>query len=136
MTVNLNVSLAGLRAAQVRARAAAANIANVNTAGRTARGQAERAENPRPPFQPLRVVQTTSPDGVVTARAVAGPVAAISLSRPGHPLSDSEGFVAFPDISLVREVVELSLAAKTFRLNLAMLKSQADLLGDLVDLKS
>ncbi len=110
MTISLNIPLAGLHAAQFRVRTAAVNIANVNTAGRT-----ETAENPGPPFKPPRVARTASPGGGTAARAVAGP---------------STG------ISLIREVVELRLAAQAFRLNLAVLKAQADLLGGLVDLKS
>jgi flagellar basal-body rod protein FlgC len=40
---------------------------------------------------------------------------------PGHPDADADGFVAFPNVSPVEEIVNLVSTARSFEANLAAL---------------
>ena len=60
----------------------------------------------------------------------------ILVYDPNNPGADSEGLVALPNVSLEEEFV-VQLQAKTaYKANLAVLKTQEEVLGSLLDVAS
>jgi flagellar basal-body rod protein FlgC len=114
-----------LTAERIRMDVIAQNIANINTT----RGLDGK------PYQRQRVVFQTilnqrlaadpgaMPQPVRVARIEPDPRPPKLVYDPGHPDANAEGFVAFPDINLHQEMVDLIAASRAFEANLAVLKN-------------
>jgi flagellar basal-body rod protein FlgC len=114
-----------LTAERIRMDVIAQNIANINTT----RGLDGK------PYQRQRVVFQTilnqrlaadpgaTPQPVRVARIEPDPRPPKLVYDPGHPDANAEGFVAFPDINLHQEMVDLIAASRAFEANLAVLKN-------------
>ncbi|MBL8474823.1 MAG: flagellar basal body rod protein FlgC [Methyloversatilis sp.] len=121
------ISASGMDVESARLNAAAINLANIHTS-RSAEGG---------PFKPLRVVSGThSPFGkhLHSAAMAQFPAAAVvSVERtslaprlvhePGHPDADAKGFVAYPGIDSVSEMVGLMTAVRAYEANVIALNA-------------
>ena len=132
MIGSLSVSVSGLRAAETRLSIAASNIANIGSAGHTAKGAAEAGDGAKEPFQPSAAISYSVGGGVVVTSRAVDP-ATVSVFSPGNSFADSGGLVAFPNISLVEQMVELKLAALSYKANAKVIEIQSDLIGTLLD---
>lgn len=121
-----DVSAAGMDFERMRLEATAANLANAQTSGTA--------------FQPLRAVAASAlPDSFdlrlaaalprpLGAAIVPGNAAPRMVLDPGHPDADSRGFVAYPDVSPVSEMVRLVEIGRAYEANvraLGMARSMA-----------
>lgn len=117
-----DISASGMEIQKIKLDTVALNLANVNTT-RSASGG---------PYQPLEVVvgertgtrfeslvsgfQRRQPGAeVVDVRPVS--VSPLLVHDPGHPDADSEGFVAFPNINPVSEMVKLMETTRAYEAN-------------------
>ena len=48
--------------------------------------------------------------------------------EPGHPDANAEGFVAYPNIDLVREMVDLLSATRSYEANVTLVRSVREML--------
>jgi flagellar basal-body rod protein FlgC len=128
------IALSGMNAATLRLTAAASNIANAHSTG-----PLPGAPNPTghaPAYTPLHVEQTTAPGGGVLAHIALSTDEPIPLYDPDAPYADDEGMVATPDIDQVAEILELIKASQEFAANLLVLRIDAEMSAQLLDMKA
>jgi flagellar basal-body rod protein FlgC len=126
-----DVSGSALTAERERAEVVASNMANAETT-RTAKGG---------PYQRQEVVFGSTPvggssfaerlasasdgnvQGVHVVNVVADPTPAIRRFDPSHPDADAQGYVSYPAINPVQEMVDLMGASRSYQLNVSALQS-------------
>jgi flagellar basal-body rod protein FlgC len=119
----LSVSGTGLSAERTRVNLASSNLANAETTRTAAGGPYQRLD---PVFQaaalatPDGAPSTGGPEaplGVRVAGVVADPSPGRRVYSPGHPDADGQGFVTFPNVNPVYEVVNLLSASRGYEAN-------------------
>ncbi len=127
MFTSLDISTSGLVAQRVRLNAISSNLANVSTQIN------EAGENV--PYQPRFVVFQTD-DALSTASGGVGvKVQSVETSNkeprlkyePNHPLANSEGDVAYPNIDLTSEFVDAVEATRAYEANVGVIEVSKDL---------
>ena len=126
-----DVSGSALTAERERAEVVASNMANAETT-RTAKGG---------PYQRQEVVFGSTPvggssfaerlasasdgnvQGVHVVNVVTDPTPAIRRFDPSHPDADAQGYVSYPAINPVQEMVDLMGASRSYQLNVSALQS-------------
>ncbi len=118
-----DIAVSGLKAQRTRINVIANNIANSQTT-RTAEG--------RGPFRRQLVVLRGEPlephldprkFGVWVKRVLSDPSPPRLVYDPGHPDADSEGYVAYPNVDVAMELVDLVSAQRAYDANLAVIVS-------------
>jgi flagellar basal-body rod protein FlgC len=121
----LHASGSGLSAERTRVNLAASNLANAETTRTAAGGPYKRLD---PVFQavPLEAPGNDSagtvggPEpalGVRVAKIVADGTPGRKVYSPGHPDADPAGFVTFPNVNPIFEVVNLLSASRGYEAN-------------------
>jgi flagellar basal-body rod protein FlgC len=120
-----DIAASGLSAQRVRLAVTASNLANAETT-RTAGGGPYKRRDPVfrshavvPPFsgsldQALRRVDVT--------RIAVDDQEPIMRFDPAHPEADENGFVAFPNVSVVNEMSNLMSASRSYEANLLIIR--------------
>lgn len=148
----MDTSGSAMQAERVRAEVVAANMANAETT-RTASGgpykrqhvvfAANSGENlfsetmnaaageALPPLTPLRSsLDAQSPaGGVHIAQVVADPAPPLRRYDPGHPDAGPDGYVAYPDINPVTEMVDLMGATRAYGLNASAVQAEKGMIA-------
>ncbi|MFK7929292.1 MAG: flagellar basal body rod protein FlgC [Myxococcota bacterium] len=114
----INIAGSGLTAERVRLQTVAANMANARTT-RTPDGGPYKRQVPIFEAQPLRefgneLDQHLARVGIPEVRQVGGTV---SRHEPNHPDADASGYVEFPDINLLHEMVDMMAASRAYEAN-------------------
>ena len=143
--ITLELSGAGMRTQRQRMAVIAENLANQHTTG------------PNGPYQRKDVVMHAVP---VTAfdkeldaalgQSSGDPATALQTVvvaevrsdgsepekryEPDHPLADAQGYVAYPNISIFREMTDMTEAARSYEANLAAAKTTQDMLTAALEL--
>ena len=134
MTDAVSIALSGLRAQQTRLAAGASNIANASTTGTVpAASPSAPASTASTVYKPLNVNLTSLASGGVRADVVADPSGYSLIYDPSSPYANPQGMIAAPDIDLTREIVNITEIKHSFKANLAVLKTQDEMLGALLD---
>jgi flagellar basal-body rod protein FlgC len=133
----MDISASALTAERERAEVTASNLANAQTT-HTAHGK---------PYQRQLVVFGTHPaanaafsgvlsgvsdrfaQGVEVKRVVADPTPPIRRFEPAHPDADSQGYVSYPAINPIEEMVNLMGAARAFQLNVAAVSATKNMIS-------
>jgi flagellar basal-body rod protein FlgC len=110
----MKISASGLSAERLRMDLIADNLANANTT-RTAKGA---------PYQRKVAVFEPIEDGALGGGVK---VAAIESDRtpprvvhqPGHPDADANGYVTYPNVNMVYEMVDLITASRAYEANIS-----------------
>lgn len=127
----LNVSGSALTAERQRAEVVASNMANAETT-RTAKGGPYRRQEVvfgTTPAQTssfseqLAAVENGAVQGVKVVDVITDPTPAVRRYDPSHPDADEQGYVNFPAINPVEEMVDLMGAARAYQLNVSALQS-------------
>lgn len=122
----LNISSAGLSAQRTRMEAVASNLANARTT-RTAEGGPYRRRTPV-----FTAVPTGSGFNDMLGQALRSvQVERVSVDRsdpilrfePGHPDADAAGFVAYPNIDPIKEMVDMLSATRSYEANVSAVRS-------------
>ncbi|MBW3539658.1 MAG: flagellar basal body rod protein FlgC [Planctomycetes bacterium] len=122
MLKTIDISTSGLVAQRQRMNAIAGNIANVNTT-RDAEGNAV-------PFQRRLVTFRTAGE---TERETGGTAVDYHVEidtatpprrvyQPGHPDADADGYVNYPNVSLITEFVNALEAGRAYEANIAAIE--------------
>jgi flagellar basal-body rod protein FlgC len=124
------ISAAGMDVERMRVEVASLNLANAHTvAARESDG-----------YKPLQVVARAMPGSAAAAgglftslvdSALAGPVATVETSlraprrvlEPGHPQADAQGFVNYPGVDPVTEMMTLLSATRAYEANVVAMNS-------------
>lgn len=138
----MNVSGSALQAERLRAEVVAANMANANTT-RTPEGG---------PYQRQEVVfeSAASDQGVFANHLLSGnegevggvKIAAVVSDKspglrrydPGHPDADKNGYVTYPDINPLTEMVDLMSAARAYDLNSSAVQATKGMIDTSIDI--
>jgi flagellar basal-body rod protein FlgC len=140
----LDISGSALTAERERAEVLASNLANAQTT-RTAKGG---------PYQRQLVVFGTRPagnarfarvlsdfsdryaQGVEVKRVVPDPTPAVQRYEPAHPDADRQGYVAYPAINPIEEMVNLMGAARSYELNVAAVQATKNMISQSLEILS
>jgi flagellar basal-body rod protein FlgC len=122
-----DISASGLSAQRARLDVIAANLANVETT-RTPSGGPYRRR------QPIFASRGSNPGGVEMIGTVPDPREPRRVHQPGHPDADAEGFVAYPNVNVVEEMVDLVSATRSYEANAAAFNAAKSMVLQALDL--
>jgi flagellar basal-body rod protein FlgC len=140
----LEISASALMAERQRAEVLASNLANAQTT-RTAKGG---------PYQRQLVIFGTRQtgnarfarvlsafsdryaQGVEVKQVVADPTPPVQRYEPVHPDADSQGYVAYPAINPIEEMVNLMGAARSYELNVAAVQATKNMISQSLEILS
>lgn len=137
----MEVSGSALQAERIRAEVVAANMANAETT-RTSEGGPYRrqqvvfsSEAPEQSFASQLVGQADPVTGGVQVSAiVADSTPPLRRYDPGHPDADQDGYVAYPDINPVTEMVDLMGATRSYGLNSSAVQAEKSMVSASLDI--
>lgn len=137
----MSVSSSGMAAQRSRAELLVENIANAETT-RTPEGGPYRrkdavfvTEEQTSPFS--AVFQTEigrGSSGVRVAEVLEDTTAPERRYVPGHPDADKDGYVAFPNIKPVEDMVDLMSATRGYQANVSAIAAVKDMIQRSIDL--
>ena len=111
----IDITISGLRAQGKNVELISSNVANAQV---TDNGKGE-------PYRRLEAVFKTEDDGIGGVR-IDEILPDISdfprILRLGHPDADEQGYVAMPNVNLSAEMMNLTIATRTYQANAAILK--------------
>lgn len=150
----MEVSGSAMRAERIRAEVVAANMANAETT-RTADGTPYRRQHvvfsaaqpetfsnmmssqglPQVPMLSNEASAARSVPGGVDVSAVVTDAAAVQRRYdPQHPDADKDGYVAFPDINPLTEMVDLMGATRAYGLNSSAVQATKSMISASLDI--
>ncbi len=124
-----NVAASGLSAERLRLHTIATNMANARTT-RTADGGPYQRRMPTFEAQALdpfgdemdRATQRVVVTGIVTDGK-----AADRVYDPSHPDADTEGYVSYPNVNVLQEMVDLMTTSRTYEANASVIEATRDM---------
>ncbi|MCH7543915.1 MAG: hypothetical protein IIB65_09775 [Proteobacteria bacterium] len=127
MSSTFDIAVSGLQAATMRLSVAAENIVNARSSAPVEPG----GEVPEEVYRPQRVEQRSRADGGVTAER-----------RPVEPATFTErdvrsptGYSAVPNVDFGREMVEMLIAAQSFKASVEAIRTQMEMDEALLDIR-
>lgn len=121
---SMEISASGLAAERTRMNAASSNLANAQTTETDKGG----------PYKRLDVaLQSTQvgTDGATHGVMVKGMVEDTSPPRmeydPGHPDADVDGYVAYPNVNMVEEMVDMITASRAYEAGVTALNTSVSM---------
>jgi len=142
----LDISGSALTAERLRAEVIAVNMANASTTRTAAGGPYVRQQvvfqsspGPRgPAFPSLMAGQFSSPgeasEGVRVAAVVPDQGAPLKRYDPHHPDADKDGFVSFPNINPLTEMVDLMGASRAYGLNSSAIQATKSMISSSLEI--
>jgi len=127
----LDLSGSAMKAERVRAEVVASNLANAETT-RTPEGGPYRRQHitfrarrisARPFDEVLAALEDRRLRGVRVDRVVADTAPPVRRFDPAHPDADEQGYVGYPAINPVEEMVDLMGAARAYQLNVGAVQA-------------
>jgi flagellar basal-body rod protein FlgC len=124
----LSVSASGLTAQRVRLQAVSSNMANARTT-RTPDGGPYRRQMPVFEAAPQSFVGTL--DESMSRVHIAGIEASedppVLVYDPGHVDANAEGYVLYPNVNILEEMVDMMTAARAYEANANVVKVTRDI---------
>jgi flagellar basal-body rod protein FlgC len=111
----VDIAVSGMRAQDRHMEVISSNIANARTAD-SGQGQ---------PYRRLETIfrtQTEGVSGVVVDQIVPDKSAMQRIYDPGNPKADKSGYITMPNVHLPVEMMNLTLASRSYQANAAVLK--------------
>ena len=133
----MDVSGSALKAERVRAEVVAANMANAETT-RSADGGPYRRQHvlftaQQQSFADVmgasRPMTGAAAGGVAVTGVVEDRSAPLMRFEPGHPDADAQGYVAYPDINPLTEMVDLMGATRAYGMNASALQAEKNMVS-------
>lgn len=124
----IDISSSGLTAERLRLDTIANNIANINTTNTPAGGPYRRQQVYfEPIYQNSEVwqknVTSTLGGGVRVSRIIEDNAPPVMVYDPQHPDANAQGYVAMPAINIVKEMVDLISASRSYEANVTALNA-------------
>ena len=137
----LEISGSAMGAERQRAEVVAANMANAETTHTPAGGPYRRKEvvfsgSGNSPFRLMLAGfrRLTGRSGGPDFKVVNDPAPPVMRYEPGHPDADKEGYVAYPAINPIQEMVDLMGAARAYQLNAAAVSASKQMIQRAMDI--
>ena len=121
----MDLAASGLSAERVRMNTVASNLANARTT-RTEDGGPYRRIDPVFEAVALRAQNGVTPTGVTAVRVreiVQDQRAPRLVHDPGHPDADAAGFVRYPNVDVVQEMVDMIAASRAYEAGVTSIES-------------
>jgi flagellar basal-body rod protein FlgC len=122
MFLPMQVSSTALEAQKIRLNVIASNIANASST-KTPEGGPYRRKDVL--FKTVMINETSS--GVEVPQIVEDQTPFRSVYDPNHPDADKKGYVLYPNINVLTEMVNLMTAQRSYEANLTMISSYKDM---------
>lgn len=143
MFSTFDISASGLTAERLRMDIISNNIANVNTL-RTAKGGPYRRQMPifqvRDRVGPVpAIAQPISRSvgmGVKCTSIIEDPAPLMMKYDPTHPYANKEGYVAMPNVNVVKEMVDMITATRAYEANVAVVNSTKGMMSQALNISS
>jgi flagellar basal-body rod protein FlgC len=140
----LDINSSALTAERQRAEVVASNLANAETTHTEAGGPYRRQNvvfgTEQPGLGSFASTLTRFGDlharGVKVEKVVQDNTPPVRRYLPGHPDADPDGYVSFPDINPVEEMVNLMGAAQAFQLNVSAAQTTKSMISETIQLLS
>ena len=128
---SMDISGSGLTAERLWMDIIADNIANIHTTKTKEGGPYKRKV---PVFQER--TDTTNPvgKGVKVARVDVDSLPPQKVDDPSNPDADKDGYVKYPNISVVREMVDMIAASRAYQANIMVINSSKSMLLQSIDI--
>ena len=139
---SMAISGSALTAGRLRLDLIANNLANVNTT-RTAQGGpyrrqmavfAPRGEQVQWMFPGVESNPSFRGKGVRVVSIVQDGAEFKSVYEPGHPDADASGYVAYPNVNVVTEMVDLMAATRAYEANVAAITAAKSMAQSALDI--
>ena len=122
----INIASSALVAERARMDAISSNLANISTT---------HNENGEPvPYTPKFVILQTDPTvgtnnaaGVKATAKTGVQVEPLMKYEPGNPDANKDGFVAYPNVSMIEQFTDAMVAARTYEANLGVMQIAKDM---------
>lgn len=121
----LDIAASGLTAQRTRMNTIASNVANVRTT-RTTEGGAFRRLDPLFTTGEVKGAGAPGEGGVsrvVVERVVRDPRQGMMVHDPSHPDANSDGYVEYPNIEVVEEMVNMITASRAYEAGVSTIES-------------
>jgi len=123
----IDIAVSGLRAQNKQLEIVSSNIANART---TDAGKGE-------PYRRLEAIFKTETDGisgVELAKIAKDTSDFTSVLDPGNPSADENGYVRMPNVSIPVEMMNLTMATRTYQANAAVLRRYQQMVDTTLEL--
>lgn len=130
----LDISSSALQAERQRAEVTASNMANAETTHTSGGGPYRRksvvfgTERMGASFASALDSADAAARGVHIKKVVTDSSPVVRRFDPGHPDADTQGYVAYPNINPMAELVDLMGAARSYALNISAVQSTKDMI--------
>jgi flagellar basal-body rod protein FlgC len=131
MSSSFDIAVSGLRAATVRLSVAAENIVNARSSA-PVEPEGPGSKVSEEVYRPQRVAQRSRAEGGVTAER--RPVEPATFTQ--RDATSPTGFSAVPNVDFGRELVDLRIAAQSFKASVEAIRTQMELDKALLDIKA
>jgi flagellar basal-body rod protein FlgC len=128
---SLKIAATGLHAQSARMRVIAENIANADSAGKTADEDPYRRRIPT-----FKAIMDADAGGTVPqiGRLAYDMSDFQSRYEPGHPAADEHGYVRYPNINPLIEAMDMREAQRTYEANLNIVTVTRQMMGSTIDI--
>ncbi len=137
---SFNISASGLSAERLRINVISSNIANINTTRTPEGGPYKRKDVvfEAVPFKEKSFDETLNDTvnlkKVEVAKIVEDKRPPIMKYDPGHPDANKDGYVAYPNINIMEEMVNLINASRSYEAGVTTLKASKDMAMKAIDI--
>lgn len=119
------IAASALTAQSMRLNAVASNLANVSSA-HSSTGEGYKAKQVL--FEAMPVADGAAYAQGVRVKGVVEDAAPARLAyEPTHPLADAKGYVAYPNVDAVEEMVNMISASRSYQTNAEVMSTAKDL---------
>ena len=117
MLGNLEISASGLEAHRLWMNTIAENIANANTIER------DGANDPYRRREPIFSVKASGNARAVEVKTIVEDPSPFRLEHdPNHPLANQDGKVAYPNVQVIQEMVDMMMANRSYEANVTAME--------------
>lgn len=134
----MEVSASGLSAQRTRMNTIASNMANAQTTRTEAGGAYKRVD---PVFEAVRVERVTALTAaeqavreVKVANIVQDQRPGTMVYQPGHPDANPDGYVEFPNVNVVEEMVNMITASRAYEAGVTSIEAVKGMAQSALDL--
>ncbi len=125
----IDTSARGMAAQRRRLEVIARNLANADTT-RTDEGGPYRRQN----VVFSEVVEAAGTGGVEVSGVVEDPTPGKRLYQPGHPDADAQGYVLYPNVNPMEEMVDMISTTRSYEANVTALNATKSMIRKALDL--
>jgi len=137
----LEISGSAMQAERQRAEVVATNMANAETTRTPGGGPYRRKQvvfsgSNSSPFQLVfaGLRRLTGRSAVHVSKVVTDPSPSVMRYEPGHPDADKSGYVAYPAVNPIEEMVDLMGASRAYQFNAAAISATKQMIQSAMDI--